>query len=599
MRFHDFSARPVLLAVVLVFGFALTVSAQDVPADQPQAAPGTAPETTAAKPSGPTRKPVRPAPKPSLKAGEIVPMDQTASGDSSPAPAAARPAAPVPAAAPAVPDAVAPAPAAENPSSGSQAAPQAPAVNRAQARAAARAAAKEAKAAKAAGVAPVPAGEPSDTARTQAPAPASAAAPETQEATPAAAPAIDAAQAPGRMRPQKTPLTQARPRSPGGTLTIGALLPLTGPLAAQGHMSKEAVDLAVADINAYLTESGSSERVSVQVEDTASAGSVALERLKGLAVSGVHLVLGPYSDNEVDSVLDFASKNGIILLSQGSAGPYLAKPGRSLFRFAPSDAFQAESVAVLANQEGATQLISIWGGDMYGDELVTHVKGQFANLGGQVIAGTRFRPETEQFASFVADLKSQIDKNVKDKKKLAIFVAARGAQTAGILREAAKIPGLSDAKWYGCDDSALRGSITEDQDVAKYAAQVRMAFARYGETGTAMYSDLEKRIEDRIHAFVDTQAVVAYDVIWLATMTAMTSGDDPAALRKAIPVCAEHFFGASGWLALNENGDRRENYDFDFWTIKNMDGKYYWVKTARYQFDPGSGKQLILNSPDK
>ena len=394
------------------------------------------------------------------------------------------------------------------------------------------------------------------------------------------------------------PIVQVRTQSKGGAFTLGALLPLTGHLAAQGQSSKAALDLAVADINATLAGIGSAERIALKVEDTASTPQKCLDALKSLAGSGIKLVVGPYSDNEADSVLDFANKNGIMLLSQGSAGPYLAKSGDNLFRFSPADPYQAEALAVLASQEGCTTLITIWEGDMYGDELVTHVKGQFANLGGQVIAGTRFRPDETSFTKYVADLKAQIDKQVKDKKHLGILVAAHGEQTSRILKEAVKIGGLGDVKWYGGDDSALRGSITQDPEVAKFAAGVRLAFARFGETGTLQYSALEKRLEEKINAFVDTQSLVAYDIAWLAMYVAQLGSMDPSALKKAIPAVAERFYGATGWLALNDYGDRREGYNFDFWTVRQMEGKYFWVKTARYQNDPGNVKQLIMNGSD-
>lgn len=401
------------------------------------------------------------------------------------------------------------------------------------------------------------------------------------------------------IRPVKEASLPAKSRLPGGKLVIGALLPLTGPLGGHGVNSKAAIELALEDVNNFLAENNSPDRVSVIAEDTGGVPAKALEHLKAMHAAGAKVIIGPYSDDEVDAVIEYAAKNGILLLSQGSAGPYLSQSGDNLLRFSPSDAYQAEAIAVLANQEGAKQVITIWEGDMYGDELVTHVKGQFANLGGQVIPGTRFRPVVSQFASYVADLKAQIDKEVKDKKKLAIVVAARGAQTAGILREAAKAGGLDTAKWYGCDDSSLRSAITEDKGVAQFAAKVRIAFARYGENGTDLYAEVEKRIEDRTKTFVDAQAVVAYDILWLAATTAINTGIDSGALRRAIPAAAERFYGASGWLALNERGDRREDYDFDFWTVKQIEGKYYWVKTARYQFDPGTGKQMLLNAPEK
>jgi branched-chain amino acid transport system substrate-binding protein len=497
MRSMTFLAKLALAASLLAFSLAGFALAQEAPAADPAASPPAAPEAK------PVRKPAKPAPpaKQPPKPGEVLPMDQPATGSGEPAPA--------------------------------------------------------------------PQGKPAKPAK-----------------------GGDASAKPGKGSP-----LPMQARAGAGNLTVGALLPVTGSLAAQGQSSRAALELAVSDINAYFSENGSPDRVTLQIEDTASLPGTALARLKALAAAGVRVVIGPYSDNEVDAVLDFANKEGIILISQGSAGPYLSKPD-NLLRLSPSDAFQAEALAVLANQEGATHLIAIWEGDMYGDELVTHIKGQFANQGGQVVAGTRFRPEVNQFASYVADLKAQIDKQVKDKKKLAIVVAARGTQTAGILREAAKLSGLDEARWYGTDDAALRGNIIQDQNVAKFAAKVRMAFARYGETGTAQYTDLEKRIEERIQAFVDTQAVTAYDAVWLTAFAGLASAD-ASALRKAIQATAERLYGASGWLALSENGDRREDYDFDFWTISLVDGKYYWVKTARYQFDPGSVKQLIINAPEK
>ena len=53
---------------------------------------------------------------------------------------------------------------------------------------------------------------------------------------------------------------------------------------------------------------------------------------------------------------------------------------------------------------------------------------------------------------------------------------------------------------------------------------------------------------------------------------------------------------SSGWLALNEHGDRREDWDFDFWVLKYEDDKYYWEKAARYQFEPGTAKELFLSN---
>ena len=43
----------------------------------------------------------------------------------------------------------------------------------------------------------------------------------------------------------------------------------------------------------------------------------------------------------------------------------------------------------------------------------------------------------------------------------------------------------------------------------------------------------------------------------------------------------------------------REDWDFDFWVLKFEEGKYFWEKAARYQFEPGTAKELFLSSGNK
>ena len=133
----------------------------------------------------------------------------------------------------------------------------------------------------------------------------------------------------------------------GGSLSFGALLPLSGPLADRGKTSKVALELAQADINAYLAASGASGQFSITVENTAGNPAQAVEKLKSLAGRGIRVVIGPFSDDAAEACLEYADKNNLLLLSQGSAGPFLSKKGDNLFRLAPSDTYQAEAVTSL------------------------------------------------------------------------------------------------------------------------------------------------------------------------------------------------------------------------------------------------------------
>src|SRR2546427_1721492 len=111
---------------------------------------------------------------------------------------------------------------------------------------------------------------------------------------------------------EKSPTaTGGSPSNTGGgaSVTVGALLPLSGDLASYGETSQVALDEAVAALQA------DGNRVSLSVKDTATDPAKALEGLTNLKEQGVKLVIGPYASSEVRKVKEFADDNGIILMS--------------------------------------------------------------------------------------------------------------------------------------------------------------------------------------------------------------------------------------------------------------------------------------------
>ncbi len=386
-----------------------------------------------------------------------------------------------------------------------------------------------------------------------------------------------------------------------GSYAFGALLPLSGPLAERGKTSKVALDLAQADINAYLAASGYGGQMSFAVENTGSSPEQALEKLKALAGKGIRVVVGPYGDDEVEACLDFADKNNILLVSQGSSRPSLAKKGDNLFRLSPSDTYQAEAVTSLMRQEGVAVVVPLWRGDRMGDDLTVHVKARFKQLGGAVQPGSRYSPDRKDFAPILDALSAQLQAAKSGKGGKAAIYFAGGEEIVPILKAASKRPELAAVPWYGCDAAAMYDPIAKDPESAAFAMKVRLTSPRYGEGGANVYSLTEKRIQDKTDVFPDTQASAAYDAAWALFFTAQAVGGsgDFARFKQMLPQVCERMYGVTGWLALNEHGDRREDWDFDFWALGSEDGKYFWQKVARYQFEPGTAKELFLGSGKK
>src|SRR5918911_3337256 len=71
------------------------------------------------------------------------------------------------------------------------------------------------------------------------------------------------------------------------TVTIGALIPITGVSSSLGESEGVALKIATKDINEYLFKTHSSIGIKLIVEDTQSNPSVSLEKLKQLAAKGI------------------------------------------------------------------------------------------------------------------------------------------------------------------------------------------------------------------------------------------------------------------------------------------------------------------------
>jgi branched-chain amino acid transport system substrate-binding protein len=108
------------------------------------------------------------------------------------------------------------------------------------------------------------------------------------------------------------------------------------------------------------------------------------------------------------------------------------------------------------------------------------------------------------------------------------------------------------------------------------------------------YRHIKGQIREKIGRVPDTYAIAAYDALWVATLSYLATGgtNDSATLKIALPQTAGYYFGATGWTALNEAGDRKFG-NYDFWAVREDNGTFMWEDVAIYQVDPGLPGRLI------
>lgn len=171
-----------------------------------------------------------------------------------------------------------------------------------------------------------------------------------------------------------TTTTKAARGDQDGHLTIGVLLPNTGPAAALTPPLLVAIDLAVARINEVGGVNG--QPVSVVREDegadTASA-AVALDKL--VNEEHVDAIIGPASSRVALTIIDRINKAGIVTCSPLNTAIALSDfpDNRFYLRTMPSDALQGVAIGQAISETGQRSAAVIYPDDDYGRRVSVEI----------------------------------------------------------------------------------------------------------------------------------------------------------------------------------------------------------------------------------
>jgi ABC-type branched-subunit amino acid transport system substrate-binding protein len=386
------------------------------------------------------------------------------------------------------------------------------------------------------------------------------------------------------------------------SVTLGALLPLTGAWSTVGESENAALKIAVKDVNQYLSKSNSNTRIGIIVEDTRTDPAVSLEKLQDLASKGVRIVIGPATSAELNELQYYASQKGIMLISPSSTAPSLAVVGNNVYRFVPDDTYQAQAISRLMWQDGVRVVVPMWRTDIYGNELVGAVREDFEKLGGTVLPGIGYVPDTGDFSSSLnrinfiiwsQDLKSLASKisqaiNHYGADKVGAYLVAFD-EVAPIFIGAQNQPVLATVKWFGSDGSVLNNKLVKNMDAALFAVKTGFVNPIYAIDNKSYKLKLvDNQIQQMIGRVPRAYAEVTYDAFWVAALTenATLGTKDINYLKKTFVRIANSYTGITGDTSLNEAGDRKHG-DYDFWAIKpsnSTNNNFVWTQVGRFQF---------------
>jgi len=376
-----------------------------------------------------------------------------------------------------------------------------------------------------------------------------------------------------------------------GEIPLGVLLPLTGDLATYGENSMAAINLAVGEANEILGEARARWTLKVLFRDTEAKPDVALTKLKELKWRGVRLVIGPLSSGEVRAIKNYADANKIVVVSHASTLPDLAIPDDFIFRFCAQDIAQGRAIARLMYDDGKRYVVPVWRGDGWGDGLVNTVKARFEELNGFFFGGIRYAPEETDFSDEAADLASKVSTALADpdidETNLAVCHISFEEEANAFMTACSAHTILDDINWYGSDGTCGSGAMLEDPSVRDFAMAVEYTCTMFCPTISEKYQRVHDELVSQLGREPDPYAYVAYDIVWaLAYSLSLANRHNSTAVKAVLPEVTECLFGASGWIVLNDAGDRTVG-DYNLWRIVYEDPDYRWkhVGTWLYSSD--------------
>ena len=191
------------------------------------------------------------------------------------------------------------------------------------------------------------------------------------------------------------------------TVTIGAIFPLSGPVAYYGNESRDGALLAIEELNAAGGLVG--KKLALLSEDDEGNAEKTINAFTKLTTRDkVGIVLGSSTSGPTMAVSSLAQQSKVILISPSATNIDVTNAGDFVFRACFIDPFQGVVGADFAYDTLNTRRAAVLydAGADYNTGLADAFKGQFRSLGGQVVADEAYQTGDVDFNAQVTRIRA-------------------------------------------------------------------------------------------------------------------------------------------------------------------------------------------------
>jgi branched-chain amino acid transport system substrate-binding protein len=209
-------------------------------------------------------------------------------------------------------------------------------------------------------------------------------------------------------------------------VTIGALVPDTGPASTYGRSVRQGIELAVAEINAEGGIDGR-RQLNVEFRDTQTDPAAAATALEELAEMGVPGIIGPGASNVALELVDVATKNEVVLVSPSASNPKLTQQGGQwFFRVYPSDVVEGARMADFCRQQAWSKVGIVATDNPHGQDIADIFTDRFEAGVREVVFRENIEEVTEESVARILD-------EIRKTNPQALYVATYQDRFASLL----------------------------------------------------------------------------------------------------------------------------------------------------------------------
>ena len=350
-------------------------------------------------------------------------------------------------------------------------------------------------------------------------------------------------------------------------IKIGAVMDLTGPLAGIGSKIRDAVKLAVKEVND--TGGCGGKDIKLIVEDGGTDATKGLEAVKKLVeVNGCKVIVGPMISPAVTASGPYVAERGVVIVSPSSTSASIAEQDWRpyVLRTCPSDVLQGDAVCQLILEGGYKKVAIIVVDNEYGVGIEQIAKEKLAG-NAEIVATVRYDLVK---LDYLTELQT-----IKDKNPDAIIHVGYHDDAKIVYKQALQL-GLDTVQWVAVE-GVYAEAVFEMAEAADFMSRAVIGTRLTAPEGLAANEAFNAAYEAEYGVTVGVYCDTVYDATNMVLLAIEAAGYDGEKIKDQLRDIGKNYEGASGTINFNELGDRTSG-DFEVWEVVKEDGAYKFAR---------------------